>query len=270
MPFFSSLTYTGTRIGGQRECRTQHFEANSLSFPNDYPTTAAHDKAYKRMKISEIAKWSKKPSAKRPNWEKLGVDYPWHLNWESILGYENLREDRNLTSTQRFGAETNHEPLQSDIKPWLLRGPETRSILNEIIHSKDHSLCLRRRMESLRSSRMLRSDQNTDNSSLLNSALIMVSLDFPYRGAPESFAFICQPTEEESDAFYEDPKAFKMYLRQTERGESEELIAASEVDSDTVIGYVTTGHYSLSIGKCRAIGAISLLQLIQLMGRAQR
>ena len=39
---------------------------------------------------------------------------------------------------------------------------------------------------------------------------------------------------------------------------------------DNIIGYVTTGHYSLSRGEGHAIGAISLHRLFELYQQAER
>ena len=39
MPLLSSLTHTGTRVGGQRERETQRREAGCVYFPRDYVGT---------------------------------------------------------------------------------------------------------------------------------------------------------------------------------------------------------------------------------------
>jgi ribonuclease P/MRP protein subunit POP1 len=50
------------------------------------------------------------------------------------------------------------------------------------------------------------------------------------------------------------------------------LVELSEIipDATSIIGYVTTGHYSLARGVGFAIGAISLVQLIELEQQSLR
>ncbi|KAG6847946.1 hypothetical protein C0991_001129, partial [Blastosporella zonata] len=74
MAFFSSLTFTGTRVGGQRERQTQAFEAGAPYFPRDLPTSTGHDEYASARAMEEKARWDRKPPAKRPNYEKLGTN----------------------------------------------------------------------------------------------------------------------------------------------------------------------------------------------------
>ena len=77
MPFFSSLTHTGSRIGGLRERNTQYFEAASQAFPVDYPCTQAYETCADERAQKEKEKWERTPPAKRPSWEKLGTQSPY-------------------------------------------------------------------------------------------------------------------------------------------------------------------------------------------------
>ena len=47
-------------------------------------------------------------------------------------------------------------------------------------------------------------------------------------------------------------------------------LSQTAASSDTIVGYVTTGSYSLSLGEGHAIGAIPFAQYLALHKQAQR
>lgn len=115
MPFFSSLTHTGTRVAGQRERLSQHFEASIPSFPFDFPCTSAYFPLIDERGNEEMEKWERIPPAKRPSWTKLGTRSPYKPDWEVIVGIvegsdpvqsndqkaRKRNEDPDLVPTQR-------------------------------------------------------------------------------------------------------------------------------------------------------------------------
>jgi ribonuclease P/MRP protein subunit POP1 len=116
MPFFSSLTYTGTRVGGQRERQTQSFEAGCAYFPRDYPFTHAYSSYVEQRADQEKDRWERKPPAKRTNFEKLGTRSPWKPDWDVVLGLQAPTSD-DLVTTQR------EEPLTASGKKYTAVGP---------------------------------------------------------------------------------------------------------------------------------------------------
>jgi ribonuclease P/MRP protein subunit POP1 len=86
MAFWNSLTYTGTRIGGQRERQTQAYEAGIPYFPRDFPFSSAYEEWTVKKASDEEETWLRKPPAKRVNYEKLGVRSPWGADWQVVLG----------------------------------------------------------------------------------------------------------------------------------------------------------------------------------------
>lgn len=86
MALWNSLTYTGTRVGGQRERQTQAYEAGTAYFPRDYPSSSAYKEWAARKASEERTIWLRKPPAKRVNYDKLGVRSPWQADWEVVLG----------------------------------------------------------------------------------------------------------------------------------------------------------------------------------------
>ncbi|CAK5284226.1 unnamed protein product [Mycena citricolor] len=218
MPFFSSLTFTGTRVAGQRERAAQAFEAGSAYFPRDYPTCLSYTAHVTERESTERARWERTPPAKRPNFEKLGTRSPWRADWEVVLG-----ADPDLVSTQR-------EPGKETWEPWLLRGSGVRALLDKLIadpgvfSAELNALRIKRHFAPLQQSSVL----------LASSALLRVKINPIKEGNPQDLALI--------------------YAIPSDEGE-----LPSEI-----IGYVTSGNFSLSQGTGFAIGAVSLTSYLKL------
>lgn len=160
MAFLSSLIYTGTRVGGQRERQTQSFESSSPFFPRDFPSTFAYDEFVDDRAEQEEESWKKKPRAKRPGWERLGVRSPWKADWEVVLGLQQpqrFREahthvEEDLVTAMRdqlifateegasqelmygFTVDEDEQLMEIDTKeetvgPWLLRGQGVTNLI---------------------------------------------------------------------------------------------------------------------------------------------
>ena len=108
MPFLTSLTHTGTKVGGQEQRDTQMLEACVPRFPHDYPTTEPYRERAEAWGVSKKNQWERTPPAKRVNYKHLGIDNPWKADWENVLG----RSTSGLVG---------HVPTQRDtVRPWLL------------------------------------------------------------------------------------------------------------------------------------------------------
>lgn len=106
MPFFSSLTHTGTRVGGLREHGTQRFEAGTPHFPQDYIGTRAYQDHWDKRAQEEKAKWERTPKAKRVPFDKLPEAgkrerVVWQPDWSGILG---IHEDPSKGTSSQFVA----------------------------------------------------------------------------------------------------------------------------------------------------------------------
>lgn len=189
MPFFSSLTFTGTRVGGQRERQTQAFEAGTAYFPRDYPFTGSYVSHAEQRAQEENARWERKPPAKRANFEKLGTRSPWKADWEVVLGLEGAQtSDEGLTTTQR---EIPPVLLGKKLQPWLLRGVDVPTILGNASSLLNHRAGFLAEINKLRTKR--NQDPLTTNirpDDLLKIALVMVRLKMCGRGAPDDLAAI--------------------------------------------------------------------------------
>src|SRR6266404_2227492 len=121
MPFLTSLVYTGTRVGGQREREHQAFEAGAVYFPRDFPTCLAYEQFAASRAIEDEERWEKKPPAKRVSWDKLSALSPWTSAWRVALRLDDAprgeivdyETDEDIVPTQR------NEPPPPGSQSWL-------------------------------------------------------------------------------------------------------------------------------------------------------
>ena len=193
MPFFSSLTFTGTRVSGQFERQTQAYESGVVYFPRDYPSTEPYDIHASERAIEEKTGWDRKPPAKRVNYEKLGTRNPWKPDWAIVLGAHEALDKAasgDLTTTQREPLATS-ESNKKVIRPWLLRGSEVHKILTNISSVLNRGAALLSEVNRLRVKRgltVLAGASNADQ--LFQGALVNVKLTMCLRGAPQDLAMI--------------------------------------------------------------------------------
>lgn len=230
MAFFSSLTFTGTRVGGQRERQTQAFETGTLYFPRDYPCTLAYDSYAAKRELEDKAVWDRKPPAKRVNYEKLSTKNPWKADWRGVLGllplpssHEEAEVEEGLVTTQRgeSSAMVTDEPKE-DIRPWLLRGSDVANIFSRIsafLNSGAGLLSEINQVRSKRSQDPLKADLKTLN--LIKGALICVKVKVCKRGAPGDIAMIYSMDDTEMRKW--DRILMKESKRATEEESAEEL-----------------------------------------------
>lgn len=204
MPFFSSLTHSGSRVGGQRERQFQAFEAGAAYFPRDYPTSAAYETEVQRRGSEEEETWNKKPPAKRPNFEKLGTRSPWLADWKVILGLEvekgqiSSQSDSDFLPTQRDDSMIIDQPQSDpDVKPWLLRGAHAPHIAVELSRSLDAKAALMETINSFRAKRGLNFLNTANRDDLARGALITVQLRMVNQGAPDDMSMLYKMPDRE-------------------------------------------------------------------------
>ncbi|XP_006462723.1 hypothetical protein AGABI2DRAFT_207298 [Agaricus bisporus var. bisporus H97] len=272
MAFWSSLIYTGTRVGGQRERQTQAYEAGVPYFPRDFPSSLAYEKYADEREIEERDTWTRKPPAKRVNYQKLGVRSPWRADWEVVLGLKEATspfdtaegEAEDLVSTQRDDRMDVDKNDAESVKPWLFRGSETNRILATL--QTDPATNLLKEVNKLRQKRDLEPLNSSINpDALLKHALINVRVTVFKEGVPEDMAMIYQVSDEEATNWER-----LVHTREDRGGPSILQLANKRPPQEDIIGYVTTGHYSLSRGKGFAIGAVPLTKFLELRAQQSR
>ncbi|KAJ7366798.1 NUC188 domain-containing protein [Mycena albidolilacea] len=269
MPFFSSLTFTGTRIGGQRERQTQAFEAGTAYFPRDYPLCAPYDAYAADRATEEQARWARTPPAKRANYEKLGTRSPWRADWGVVLGVEAPAPVAvaapALVSTQREAGEA----VQGEkVQPWLLRGSAVRGLVEKLlaIRGTGRSAALVDELNALRGKRSLE-PLETNSEAILKGALVRVRITPFTRGRPQDLALIYAVDDAEAQAWRRLPR--RSQATDEESTEEQEL-ADARPPQTSIIGYITTGNFSLSHGEGFALGAVPLRHFLELREQTQR
>lgn len=290
MAFFSSLTFTGTRVGGQRERQTQSFEAGTAYFPRDFPSPSSYDQYAAEQENEDKSRWERKPPAKRPNFEKLGTKNPWRADWEVLLGLTVSKEqghveDEGLVTTQR---ETGIDVDKPKVGKWLLRGSEVPNIILSVSKLFNHGAGLLQEMNRLRTKREQEPlDPSIKADSLLQAALVSVKLKMCKRGAPDDLALVYTIDDDEMkrwekvlqkhkkpgvDLDEDSPEETEVYLYFFYRGRLAHKYQLSAIvpSESSIIGYVTTGHFSLSQGGGFAIGVIPVVRFLELQEQNYR
>ncbi|CCL99258.1 uncharacterized protein FIBRA_01273 [Fibroporia radiculosa] len=278
MPFFSSLIYTGTRVGGQRERQTQVFEGGGAYFPRDYPSTETYAEYADGREVVEHSRWERKPPAKRTNFEKLGTRSPWKPDWEVVLGLQ--APSRPPPSDELISAQREDVPMETDNASvsttkkdhmWLLRGANVAAILQNVSSMFNPAAGLLDHMSQLRMKRGQNPlDSRIRADDLWKSALILVNVLLCGRGNPEDLAVIYRLDDVEAKKWYDAERIRKMGAGLQQEEENEHELSKLAPSQDAIIGYVTTGHYSLSRGEGHAIGAIPVRRLFELRQQAER
>ena len=220
MPFFSSLTYTGTRVGGQRECQTQAFEAGCAHFPRDFPCTEAYADYADDRADTDRAAWTRRPPAKRPNYDKLDTRSPWRADWGVVLGLEAPpapEELEDFVDTQREpespagappgteaeataeGGEEAGPPTMGKDTPWLLRGPDVPALVAEVAPMLSPTSGLLVHVNQTRIKRRLDPlGAGVFSEDLMRGALVQVSIALCGRGCPDDLAVVYRVDDEEA------------------------------------------------------------------------
>ncbi|KAH7927632.1 POP1-domain-containing protein [Leucogyrophana mollusca] len=267
MAFFSSLIYTGTRVAGQRERKTQAFEAGAAYFPRDYPLTPFYNRFADEREREEKEAWERKPPAKRPNFEKLKTRSPWKPDWEVVLGIQAPAQE-DLVTAQRENPAPDADARA--IRPWLLRGPEAPGIIEKALNMFNHGAALFAEINRLRTKRsmdVLGSGVRVDD--LLKGALVQVRVEMYGRGCPSDLAILYRLDDVEAKLWLE--LLSKDGGQVTQQGGSDVPEVSEVIPSpDFIIGYITTGNFSLSRGQGFAIGALPVTKYLALKQQAQR
>ncbi|KAH8824939.1 POP1-domain-containing protein [Flagelloscypha sp. PMI_526] len=261
MAFWPSLTHTGTRVGGQRERQTQSFEAGLGHFPLDYPFTASYKADTEEHAKEEREKWERTPKGKRVGYEKLGTRSPWVPDWELVLGFP---ESDWMTTQREEGSSDINENIR--LRPWLLRGVATGEVVQHCIETVDPETMLLQQINHFRTKRhMLPLEHSVDSASIAQGALVRVRLKMTGRGSPKDMA--CLYAMEDSEL---SPKQQDTHAEDSPDDDDTDADHAALRSPESIIGYVTSGNFSLSQGQGSAIGALPFRRYIDLAKQSAR
>ncbi|KAI0821998.1 POP1-domain-containing protein [Trametes gibbosa] len=295
MPFFSSLTYTGTRVGGQRERQTQAFEAGCTYFPRDFPATEAYNDYAEERENEERETWERKPPAKRPNYKTLGTRSPWRPDWNVVLGLEEpvasaavVREEGEMLHAQRDVTMGDVHPPASTTnsrcaspapravqegkkRAWLLRGADMPALVAEVSSMLNPATGLLVHLNQARAKRKLDPLHATIRAEdLLQAALVQVAIHPCSRGCPDDLAIIYRVEDSEARKWMSAEAKKKSALALLGDGPDETELSQAASSPEGIVGYVTTGGFSLSLGEGHAVGAIPFARYLDMRKQAER
>jgi len=211
------------------------------------------------------------------NFEALGTSSPWRADWEVVLGISIQNEEHVGPDPPAF-VTTQRETVSSlglvkpNIKPWLFRGSEVPKILSNIFSVFNHGATMLLEVNRLRDKRgQAPLSNDIKPADLLKGALINVKVSMCSRGAPQDLAAIYSLSDDvckkwEKALLLRALGAISLEDDTPQEAELSEFVP----NPNSIIGYVTTGHFSLARGTGFAIGAISVVQLIELEQQSLR
>ena len=264
LPVWTSLMHCslscggGPRFGGQHEIRQLAFEARTPWFPGDFPGTKAGNDWEAQESAKRKVEWAKKPRGRRIEYESIDlgngrkgeIGDGWACDWIAL-------DDRRATAKKDCGSQDEGLKGNSAILPYYQL---PKSVAARLFSALPASL----------------------NS--IESALITVHVTMLTRGTPKVCARIYRlPREDKalrslwssqnsSNASLQtkhfskplgndrSPDAVRRYLaasiliNDTSRHANED--SPRVPDSEDLIGFVTTGNYSLGDGMFSGIGSI--------------
>ncbi|KZW00420.1 POP1-domain-containing protein [Exidia glandulosa HHB12029] len=247
-----SLTFTGTRVAGLAQRATQHAEAGASFFPVDFPSTKACGAWWATRGAEERARWERKPKAKRVSYEKRGVRSAWVPDWDVVLGLEGAGARADESEAQRGE--------RAERKIWLLPGDGIEAALEAGAGAVETLVTESRAKRSLPPIPIADSDA-TD---LIQTALVSVRVHLVGRGAPGDVGLIYFVKDEERNEWERGLEADKNDSMDIDAPDLTELGKVIPPPED-IIGYLSSGSYSLTRGRGFGVGAVSASKLAQIL-----
>lgn len=291
-PLLHSLVFTGTRIGGIREREAQAFESGAGSWPRDFVGSEQGALWWNAKATEDKFIWDRKPPAKRPNYLKHGweaVDLrstedrvPWKPDWPGLVaGYA---VDAAMTDEE---AAINDSPAEA--KPYLLQLPAFSDVFVSLILAPEPAIVLLKAINRHRSKRGLVALAPATAPRLLKAAMIRVSVEMLARGVAGEvgpiFSFADDPVSLEEERSLrssysggrkghnaDHEAAVRRFFRTYHQPMCSLIPGLSLTDQaavtippkSLVIGYITSGSFSLARGHGFALGGIPLEKLLEL------
>ncbi|EDV23387.1 uncharacterized protein TRIADDRAFT_57961 [Trichoplax adhaerens] len=243
MPFWLSLIYCGARAIGLQESAKQYLEQGIPIFPSDYPDTAAGC-------INAVATHQKltsdyylRPPAKRINYSKIGILSPFLNRWDELIEY--WRKFLQVTESFKTG-----EKIHETRTYYVIRCRKELSTLNQLLLKK---VCKSNRTQAEAFDKEM---SNFGISQIINNhsrALVAVKIKMYKRGTPRQFCPICLPRNED----------FSKLKDEYFKGNLDKSLLQGVLER-SIIGYVSCGDYSHSVGYGCAVGYCSIVGLTKL------
>ncbi|KAL7409931.1 ribonucleases P/MRP protein subunit POP1-domain-containing protein [Mrakia frigida] len=304
-PFLTSLVFTGTRIGGIRERQSQAFESGAGAFPEDWAGTRASRRWWEEREEGLRERWMKKPPGKRENWGSCGwvggagevVDgkkkeeeegemgvgkSPWKPDWKGLVAsarrrrrgekmagvVETSEEELAINGVCDASTSTSTSSAPNLLTPWLLRLPSLSTTLlpNLLTSTTSPSETLLAEINAHRFKRNLDGLPLDQAEDLFDGALVRVTVKICGRGVASEVGPIYlleeDPVSREEERRWREGYGGGRKGREVDHDEEAETVLPPPT---SMVGFHTSGAFSLSRGKGHGIGTVPLSILLELM-----
>ncbi|KAI8871640.1 POP1-domain-containing protein [Ramicandelaber brevisporus] len=271
LAFWKSFIFAGARPAGLRDRHNAHFESGSKPyFPDDVPGTTAFAGVSAIKETEAHATWTRKPPAKRPNYIKLKTQHPFSVEFSRLLQSETATSNTE-SNTDTFAPVNASDRVAEHSNMWMLTSHHVVDILRRAISSGTTTIDAQAVMDAL-AAHAAKIQQRMSSTVQMNvsTSFVKVVLTFTHRGCPVDNAAICAPTASALSYIMRSSKTRRNNQHQNHSADlngqpsSSEDPALDYIPSATdVIGSVTTGRYSYSLGAGRAFGAVSVAGLLR-------
>jgi ribonuclease P/MRP protein subunit POP1 len=154
-------------------------------------------------------------------------------------------------------------PAKSALHPWLLDKAMTL-YLATIDEDPDVSTSLFAMMNAFRSQRGIPSIPASEAARLHDTALVHIRLDMLERGSPSRMAHIYALSDDERNAWLHE-----IAIALESNAHPPHVLGEACADQAALIGFTSTGNFSLSRGRGHALGSISYKSYVRLLRQAK-
>lgn len=277
MAFWIAFVYRGARTGALQESRTLALEQGEPFFPNDFPDTPAGEAYNKKLKEDGEATYKRYPPAKRPNYDKLGEKSPFSPPWRELVKDWNTCEATSSHSVMEITGDSTtksstvaSESLKMDtsvVQPlYVLRSRSKLSALRNYV--------LRDKKPQKRGSKHCVTMSKTpsqvyDLSSVVKddpNSLVCVLLRMVNRNVPVPNSALAIPSKEDTSRLTKC-KDGSGPVEPLHKGPQAQTAEKSLRNSCTreIVGFVSSGHFSLARGCGFGVGFCALPGLVNLL-----
>ncbi|KAI5778690.1 ribonuclease P complex subunit Pop1 [Geopyxis carbonaria] len=214
------------RFGGLTELQQVHFDVARPYFPTDFPTTAAGRAAEELRAAERKEHWDRRPPAKRVNYDavKLGESKGEHGDW--------TRCDWGLLSAQKDGGEDGDKDKDTAAMDVDAPGPEITTVTLSLLGRGAPSACAR---------------------------IYRIPADSPWRALlPSTSASTNGNGNGKGKGNGKKQGKGKTVGTDEKDDDAAKEVALPVPGVEELVGFVTTGNYSLMEGRSVCIGGVVL------------
>ena len=266
-----------------QECRTIALEQGMPFFPNDFPDTPAGEAHNKQLKEDGEAQYKRYPPAKRPNYDKLGVRSPFRPPWGELV--KDWRPCEAASSNVadvpvEISSESSRSlPVATEspeaVQPFYVLRSRSKlsSLRNSVLRDKKPRKGYKHHVMTSHAP-----SPNDDLSSVMKNdlnSLVSVLVRMVNRNVPVSNSALAIPSTEDISRLTKckDASGPLEPLHKGPRAQTDEKSLQNSCTRE-IVGFVSSGHFSLArgcgfgVGFCALPGLVKLLSSVRNNGEA--